>query len=181
MKLSLRGGRVTSAPPALSPFAASWVLFRAWVRESLSARLLAIALALAILHVVGSALAGSDPPVASPSPVSPAASSVPDVTAPSVPLDAGPPPSPPPPVPPPTTRTTDDAPVDLNAATLDDLRRLPGVGPKRAEAILAVRSRLGGRFRQIEDLLKVKGIGRATLKRLRPLVRLDSPTSSGSS
>jgi competence protein ComEA len=32
-----------------------------------------------------------------------------------------------------------------------------------------------GRFRAIEDLLKVKGIGRATLKRLRPLVRLDPP------
>jgi competence protein ComEA len=34
-----------------------------------------------------------------------------------------------------------------------------------------------GRFRAVEDLLKVKGIGRATLKRLRPLVRLDAPPS----
>jgi competence protein ComEA len=67
-----------------------------------------------------------------------------------------------------------DDPVVLNVATGDDLRRLPGIGPKRADAILALRTRLG-RFRALEDLLKVKGIGRATLKRLRPLVRLDAP------
>jgi competence protein ComEA len=60
----------------------------------------------------------------------------------------------------------------LNTATEEDLRRLPGIGAKRAAAILALRVRLG-RFRALEDLLKVKGLGRATLKRLRPLVRLD--------
>ena len=67
-----------------------------------------------------------------------------------------------------------DDPVVLNTAAADDLRRLPGIGQKRADAILALRARLG-RFHAIEDLLKVKGIGRATLKRLRPLVRLDPP------
>ncbi len=69
-----------------------------------------------------------------------------------------------------------DDPVFLNTASTDDLRRLPGVGQKRADAIVALRAHLG-RFRAIEDLLKVKGIGRATLKRLRPLVRLDPPPS----
>ncbi len=78
------------------------------------------------------------------------------------------------------SRASPDDPVILNAATDADLRRLPGVGAKRAEAILALRSRLG-RFRALEDLLKVKGIGRATLKRLRPLVRLDPPPSDGGS
>ncbi|WP_394846684.1 helix-hairpin-helix domain-containing protein [Pendulispora brunnea] len=68
-----------------------------------------------------------------------------------------------------------DDPVILNTAQADDLRRLPGVGAKRAESILALRTRLG-RFRQLEDLLRVRGIGRATLRRLRPLVRLDPPT-----
>jgi competence protein ComEA len=72
-----------------------------------------------------------------------------------------------------TTRATPDDPVDLNTARIEDLRRLPGVGAKRAEAILALRARLpGAHFRQIEDLLKVKGIGRAMLKRLHPLVRI---------
>jgi competence protein ComEA len=55
------------------------------------------------------------------------------------------------------------------------LQRLPGIGPKKADAILALRQRLG-RFRQVEDLLKVKGIGRATVRRLRPLVRVDPPS-----
>jgi len=79
-----------------------------------------------------------------------------------------------------TARATVDAPVFLNEASVDELRRLPGVGPKRAEAILALRQRLG-RFRRVEDLLRVKGVGRATLKKWRPLVRLDAdrPASGG--
>jgi competence protein ComEA len=71
-------------------------------------------------------------------------------------------------------RATPDDPVYLNQATLADLRRLPGVGAKRAQAILALRDRIQ-HFRQIEDLLKVKGIGRSSLRKLRPLVRLDLP------
>jgi competence protein ComEA len=66
-----------------------------------------------------------------------------------------------------------DDPVVLNTATVDDFRRLPGIGEKRAAAMIALRDRLG-RFRAVEDLLKVKGIGRAMLKRIRPLVRLDA-------
>jgi competence protein ComEA len=68
-------------------------------------------------------------------------------------------------------------PVVLNTAAVDDLRRLPGIGQKRADAIMALRAHLG-RFHAIEDLLKVKGLGRATLKRLRALVRLDPPPVS---
>ena len=68
-------------------------------------------------------------------------------------------------------RASPDDPVYLNEATVDDLRRLPGIGDKRALSILEVRAKLG-RFRQVDDLLRVKGIGRATLKKLRPLVRL---------
>jgi competence protein ComEA len=70
------------------------------------------------------------------------------------------------------TRASPEDPVVLNAAGVEELRRLPGIGDKRATAILELRAHLG-RFRAIEDLLKVKGIGRATLRRLRPLVRLD--------
>ncbi|MEO9141121.1 MAG: ComEA family DNA-binding protein [Polyangiaceae bacterium] len=69
-------------------------------------------------------------------------------------------------------RATADDPVTINSASLDDLRRLPGIGPKRAQAILDLRTKLG-HFRHVEDLMRVKGIGRATLKKLRPLVRLD--------
>jgi competence protein ComEA len=71
-------------------------------------------------------------------------------------------------------RATADAPVFLNNASLDELQRLPGIGPKRAKAIFDLRVRLG-RFRHVEDLARVKGIGKATIKRLKPLVRLDAP------
>jgi competence protein ComEA len=77
---------------------------------------------------------------------------------------------------PPRSPATSDDPVMLNTASFEDLRRLPGIGDKRANAILVLRMHLG-RFRTVEDLLKVKGIGRAMLRRLRPLVRLD-PASS---
>ena len=62
--------------------------------------------------------------------------------------------------------------LDLNRATEADLERLPGIGPKRAGAILALRSRLG-RFHRIEELLRVRGLGKTMLKRLRPLVEID--------
>ena len=73
-----------------------------------------------------------------------------------------------------SARATPDDPVVLNTATADDLRRLPGVGEKRALAILELRAKLG-RFKQVDDLLRVKGIGRKSLAKLRPLVRLDEP------
>lgn len=71
-------------------------------------------------------------------------------------------------------KATEEAPVGLNTATLDDLRRLPGIGPKKAAAILALRAKLG-RFRRAEELMRVKGIGRGTFKKLRPLVKVDEP------
>lgn len=66
--------------------------------------------------------------------------------------------------------------VVLNTATAEQLVALPGIGPKRAAAILALRERLGGRFRRVEDLRRVKGIGPAALRRLKPLVTVDPPT-----
>jgi len=68
-----------------------------------------------------------------------------------------------------------DGRVVLNAATETELTKLPGIGPSRAQAILALRQRLK-RFRAVEDLLRVKGIGRKMLRRLRPNVVLDRPS-----
>jgi competence protein ComEA len=65
-----------------------------------------------------------------------------------------------------------ERPVVLNRADAAELRRLPGVGAKRAEAILLLRQRLG-RFRRPADLLRVKGIGPRTLERLLPHVVVD--------
>jgi competence protein ComEA len=61
--------------------------------------------------------------------------------------------------------------VDLNLATENDLRRLPGIGAGRARKILELRAKLG-RFRTVEDLARIKGIGRAMIRRLRPYARV---------
>ncbi len=74
----------------------------------------------------------------------------------------------------PRGRASPADPVYVNVATVDELRRLPGVGAKRADAILALRQRIG-RFQHVEDLMRVKGVGRGTLRKWRPLVRLDVP------
>lgn len=99
----------------------------------------------------------------------------------TAPASSAPPPAPPsqarPPPPGSHPRATADDPVYVNVAPIEELRRLPGVGPKRAEAIVALRQRVG-RFQRIEDLLRVKGVGRTTLRKWRPLLRLDSPPAT---
>ncbi len=62
---------------------------------------------------------------------------------------------------------TADGKVILNLATITDLRKLPGIGQKRAQAILDLRQKLGGRFRKVTDLLRVKGIGGKRLAQAR--------------
>ena len=59
--------------------------------------------------------------------------------------------------------------LDLNAATLEDLKALPGIGEKTAAAILEKREELG-RFRYPEDLLLVSGIGEGKLNAIYDLI-----------
>lgn len=61
-------------------------------------------------------------------------------------------------------------PLDLNAATAEQLDALPGVGPSTAAAIVAFREQHGG-FRSVDQLGDVRGIGPSKLDALRPLVR----------
>ena len=70
---------------------------------------------------------------------------------------------------------TADGKIILNLASESDLRHLPGIGAKRAAAILALRAKLGGRFKRLSELLRVKGIGAKGLKKLEPRVVLDAP------
>lgn len=73
----------------------------------------------------------------------------------------------------PGTGTAEEKPsvVNLNTATLDELVALPGVGEKRAQAILDARKERGG-FESVDDLLDVRGIGAANLEKLRPHLSL---------
>ncbi len=73
---------------------------------------------------------------------------------------------------------TPDGRVILNLATMADLRKLPGIGQKRAQAILDLREKLGGRFRKVTDLLRVKGIGVKSLAKLKDKMVLDPPPPS---
>jgi competence protein ComEA len=63
--------------------------------------------------------------------------------------------------------------VDLNHASLSELCTLPGIGPKKAEAILLQRSRRP--FTRLTQLLQVKGIGPKILDRLKDHVTLGPP------
>jgi competence protein ComEA len=60
-------------------------------------------------------------------------------------------------------------PIDLNAATAEQLDSLPGVGPATAAAIVDHRE-LHGPFASVDDLADVRGIGPAKLDALRGLV-----------
>jgi competence protein ComEA len=60
-------------------------------------------------------------------------------------------------------------PIDLNAATVEQLDTLPGVGPATAAAIVSHRER-NGPFASVDGLLDVRGIGPAKLEALRDLV-----------
>lgn len=72
--------------------------------------------------------------------------------------------------------------LDPNRAPEVELDRLPGVGPSTARAIVASRED-GGPFRWREDLLRVRGIGPATLAKIAPHVALapspPGPAASG--
>ena len=61
------------------------------------------------------------------------------------------------------------APLDLNSATADQLTELPGIGPATAKAIIDTR-KAAGRFRSVDDLLTVKGIGPTKLDAIRSSV-----------
>jgi len=66
--------------------------------------------------------------------------------------------------------TAPPGPVGLNAATLEQLQTLDGVGPATAEKIVAWRTEHGG-FRSVDDLGQVPGIGPKRLAALREHVQ----------
>ena len=55
--------------------------------------------------------------------------------------------------------------ININTAGAAELSLLPGIGPKRAERIIASREERG-HFARVEDLAQVKGIGAAMVKTL---------------
>ena len=66
--------------------------------------------------------------------------------------------------------------LDLNTASQADLTRLPGIGEKKAAAILAWREEHGP-FQVVEDVMSVDGIGEKILADIRPYVTVVTPAA----
>ena len=62
--------------------------------------------------------------------------------------------------------------ININQATLSELQTLPGIGETYAKSMIAYRSANGG-FRQLSDVLNVKGIGPKKLSKMRPFISIN--------
>lgn len=60
--------------------------------------------------------------------------------------------------------------VNINNADKELLIQLPGIGPKTAEAIISYRNS-NGKFKSVNQLTEVKGIGDKTLAKLKPYLQ----------
>jgi competence protein ComEA len=72
-----------------------------------------------------------------------------------------------------TALAAEPVPVDLNTASEGQLEQLPGIGPKKAAAIVELRKKR--LFSRLTQLMEVRGIGKKTLERLRPYVKIGEP------
>ena len=61
--------------------------------------------------------------------------------------------------------------INVNSASVRELQKLNGIGEVTANAIVAYREE-NGDFISADDLLNVKGIGQATLEKIRPNISL---------
>ena len=66
--------------------------------------------------------------------------------------------------------------VNLNSASLEQLTMLPGVGEKKAQAI--INHRTANPFKAIENLTEVKGIGPKQFEKMRAFLTLQGPTTA---
>ena len=69
-----------------------------------------------------------------------------------------------------------DGVVNLNSADAGVLGLLPGVGPAKAAQIVAYRKRHP--FRTVDELVRIKGIGRKMVRAWRPHLAVTGPTTA---
>ncbi len=66
----------------------------------------------------------------------------------------------------------DLSPLNLNAATAEELQKLPGIGEALAERIVRYRTEQG-RFQTIEELMNVSGIGQGKFDAVKELIAVE--------
>jgi len=67
--------------------------------------------------------------------------------------------------------------VNINAASLEELQKLPRIGPQIAQRILDYRKE-NGNFKKIEEILKVRGIGEKVFAQLKDLITVGAEAAS---
>jgi competence protein ComEA len=72
-----------------------------------------------------------------------------------------------------------DGAVNLNTAPAEVLALLPGIGPSKAESIVAYRKRHP--FRTVDELVRIKGIGRKMVRAWRAHLAVAGPTTATAS
>jgi len=66
--------------------------------------------------------------------------------------------------------------VNVNTASADQLQLLSGIGPAKVRNIVAYRTKHP--FRTVEELVRIKGIGRKMFRRLRLHLAVSGPTTA---
>jgi comEA protein len=66
--------------------------------------------------------------------------------------------------------------VNINTASLEELQKLPRIGPQIAQRILDYRKE-NGSFKRVEDILKVRGVGEKMFEQLKDQITVGEATS----